>query len=146
MAIDEESSAEAPRKRRPSRGVIILMGLTALGVVAPLIASVVAGHTGSSLDATDVFQVGIRNDTPAPLSVRTCGANCLPEAQSLPLPAGSSGQVNVSDRGSVTRYYLVDGSGRIVGCLPLRFTKKLAGFTVLASRAEECPGRPLPAP
>jgi len=52
----------------------------------------------------------------------------------------------VSDRGSVTRYYLVDGSGRIVGCLPLRFTKKVAAFTVPASRAEACPGKPLPAP
>jgi len=126
--------------------VIVLMVLTVLGVVAPLVASVVAGHVGSSLDARDVFQVSIRNDTPVPLSVRTCGASCLPEAQSLSLPAGSSRQVNVSDRGSVTRYYLVDGSGRIVGCLPLRFTKKVAAFTVPASRAEECPGKPLPAP
>ena len=146
MPIDEESPAAAPRRRRLSRGVIVLMVLTVLAVVAPLIASVVAGRTGSGLDATNVFPVSIHNDTTVPLSVRTCGADCLPEAQSLPLPVGSSGQVNVSDRGSVSRYYLVDGSGRVVGCLPLRFTKRVAGFTVPASRAEACPGRPLPAP
>jgi hypothetical protein len=145
MAIEEGSRAAAPRKRRLSRGVIVLMILTALAVVAPLVASVVANRLGFGLGATDVFQIGIRNDTPAPLSVRTCGADCLPDARSLRLDAGSSGQVTVSDRRSVT-YYLVDGSGQVVGCLPVRFTRKVSGFTVLASRAEACPGKPMPVP
>jgi hypothetical protein len=155
MAIDEESSpaevvpsapATAPRKRRLSRGVIILMVLTALGVVAPFVANIVAGHLGSGFGATGVFQVDLRNDTAAPLVVRPCGTDCVPNVASLQLPVGSTVAVGVSDRGSLTRYFLFDQSGQLAGCLPLRFRKKVAGFVVRASQAQRCPGTPLPAP
>ena len=158
MAIDEEpiapisvepptdAAAPAPaRKRHLTRGILILMILTVAGVVAPFVAAIFARHSGASLDSTRVFQVSIRNDTAAPLDAQLC-SDCLSTVQKVSIPPGGSAQVGVSAGGSVTRYYLLDGSGATVGCLPLRFTKPVSGFTISTSRAEKCPGDPISAP
>jgi hypothetical protein len=134
------------RKRHVTRGILILMILTVAGVVAPFIANIFASHSGASLDSTKVFQVSIRNDTAAPLDAQLCGSDCLSTVQKASILPGDSAQVNVSAGGSVTRYYLLDGSGATVGCLPLRFAKPVPGFTISTSRAEKCPGDPISAP
>jgi hypothetical protein len=121
------------------------MILTVAGVVAPFVAAIFARHSGAGLDSTRVFQVSIRNDTAAPLSAQLC-SDCLSTVQKVSIPPGGSAQVGVSAGGSVTRYYLLDGSGATVGCLPLRFTKPVPGFTISTSRAEKCPGDPISAP
>jgi hypothetical protein len=158
MAVDEEpiapSSPEAPsdpsapaqptRKRHVTRGILILMILTVAGVVAPFVAAIFAGHGG--LDSAKVFPVSIRNDTPSEVTAQLCGSGCLPDVARVSIPPGASAQVNVSAGGSVTRYYVFDASGSLVGCLPLRFTKPVAGFRVDASKAETCPGNPIGGP
>ena len=157
MAVDQEplapvpseapSAAERPkRKRHVTRGILILMILTVAGVVAPFVAAIFARHSGAGLDSTKVFQVSIRNDTAAPLDAQICESPCLPTVQKVSILPGESAQVNVSAGGSVTRYYLVDMSGATMGCLPLRFSKPVSGFTVSTSRAEKCPGDPISAP
>jgi hypothetical protein len=157
MAVDQEplapTSQEAPsdvdppkRKRHVTRGILILMILTVAGVVAPFIANIFASHSGASLDSTKVFQVSIRNDTAAPLDAQLCGSDCLSTVQKASILPGDSAPVNVAAGGSVTRYYLLDRSGATVGCLPLRFSKPVSGFTISTSRAEKCPGDPIGAP
>lgn len=157
MAIEEEPAApiapEAPndppappaRKRHVTRGILILMILTVAGVVAPFIANIFASHSGAGLDSTKVFQVSIRNDTAVPLDAQLCD-RCLPTVAKVSIPPGGSAQVNVSAGGSVTRYYLIDGSGVTVGCLPLRFSRPVSGYAIPTSRAERCPGDPISAP
>jgi hypothetical protein len=156
MAVDQEplasvppetpSDAEPPkRKRHVTRGILILMILTVAGVVAPFVAAILARHSGASLDSTKVFLVSIRNDTAAPLDAQICESPCLPTVQKVSILPGASAQVSVS-AGSVTRYYLVDRSGATAGCLPLRFSKPVPGFTIPTSRAEKCPGDPISAP
>jgi hypothetical protein len=161
MAVDQEPLApippEAPsdpsspvaeppkRKRHVTRGILILMILTLAGVVAPFIANIFASHSGAGLDSTRVFQVSIRNDTAATLDAQLC-SDCLSTVQKVSILPGDSAQVGVSAGGAVTRYYLLDRSGATVGCLPLRFTKPVSGFTISTSRAEKCPGDPISAP
>ncbi|MEA2590091.1 MAG: hypothetical protein QOH66_3018 [Actinomycetota bacterium] len=156
MAVDEEplasispEGASAPelsgppkKKRHVTRGILILMILTVAGVVAPFIANLFAGGLASA----KVFPVTIRNDTSVPLVAQQCGSGCLPDVAKVPIPVGGSAQVNVTSGGAVTRYYLLDASGHLAGCLPLRFSKEVAGFTVGASQAETCPGSPIGAP
>lgn len=149
MAIDEEipREVEPPKKKKGhvTRGILILMILTVAGVVAPFIANLFAHHAGG-LGSTQVFPVTIRNDTGAAVVAQLCGSGCLPDVQKVTIPAGDSAQVNVSSAGTVTRYYLLDGAGRVAGCLPLRFSKVVSGFSVPASQAEPCPGNPIGAP
>ena len=156
MAVDEEplapispevpSDAEPPKKKRHvTRGILILMILTVAGVVAPFIANLFADHAGG-LGSTKVFPVTIRNDTEGPLVAQLCGSGCLPDVQKVSIPFGGSTQVNVASGGTITRYYLLDASGHVAGCLPLRLSKEVAGFTVGASQAEPCPGAPIDAP
>jgi len=159
MAIDDDPAApiapEAPndpsapvspaRKRHVTRGILILMILTVAGVVAPFIANIFASHSGAGLDSTKVFQVSIRNDAAVSLDAQLCD-QCLPTVPKVSITPGGSAQVNVSAGGSVTRYYLIDGSGATVGCLPLRFSRPVSGFAIPASRAEKCPGDPINVP
>jgi len=155
VAIDEEPAAPipsdapsppaagAPRRRHLSKGIVILMVLTAAAVVAPIVAVVAAGHAGSGPGSTGSFRVGIRNDTPSTLVARLCGSGCLPDVPSVTLTPGATTLVRASAGGAVTRYYLLDQSGAVVGCLPLRFAKASAGVSIAASRAEPCPGSPI---
>ncbi len=139
-------TAPPPRKRHLTRGIIILMVLTVAGVVAPFIAAIFAGHSGLGVDNTGAFQVGIRNDTSTDLVAQQCGSNCLPDVPKVSIPSGASAVLGVSSGGTITRYYLLDGAGHLVGCLPMRFAKQVSGFTVLASQAQSCPGNPIVAP
>ena len=159
MAIEEEPAAptaqEAPndprapsppgRRRHVTRGILVLMILTVAGVVAPFIANIFASHSGAGLDTTKAFPVSIENDTAAPLDAQLCD-HCLPTVPKVSILPGAGALVNVSAGGSVTRYYLLDRSGATVGCLPLRFSKPVSGFTIPVSRAERCPGDPINAP
>ena len=79
-------------------------------------------------------------------SAQLCGSDCLSTVQKASILPGDSAEVNVSAGGSVTRYYLLDRSGATVGCLPLRFSQPVSGFTISTSRAEKCPGDPISAP
>jgi len=141
--MDDGPAIEAPRRRHLSRGIVILMVLTAAAAVAPLVAVIVAGLAGSGPGATGSFQVGIHNDTPAPLVARLCGSDCLPDVPSVTLAPGATALVNASSPGTVTRYYLLDESGHLVGCLPIKFSKAASGVSIAASRAEPCPGAPI---
>jgi hypothetical protein len=116
------------------------MVLTAAAVIAPLVAVILAGHAGPG--STGSFQVGIRNDTPSTLVARLCGSGCLPDAPSVTLTPGATALVGASSGGTVTRYYLLDQTGAVVGCLPLRFARASSGVVIAASRAEPCPGSP----
>jgi hypothetical protein len=142
---DPPAPASPARRRHVTRGILVLMILTVAGVVAPFIANIFASHFGAGLDTTKVFPVSIDNDTNVPLDAQLCD-HCLPTVPKVSILPGTSAQVNVSAGGSVTRYYLIDGSGVTVGCLPLRFSKPVSGFTIPASRAEKCPGDPINAP
>ncbi|HEY2667083.1 MAG TPA: hypothetical protein VGK51_09610 [Actinomycetota bacterium] len=158
MAIEEEPAAPIPRevpndppapaparRRHVTRGILVLMILTVAGVVAPFVANIFASHSGAGLDTAKVFQVRIDNDTAAPLDAKLCD-HCLPTVPKVSILPGASAQVNVSAGGTVTRYYLIDRSGATVGCLPLRFSRTVSGFSMPASRAEKCPGDPINAP
>lgn len=135
-----------PAKRKHSKWLIALEVLTVLGVVAPFIFYAVASHTKTNRATADLFGIELRNDRRVPVTVRTCGADCPPGASFVVLTAGSSAQVTAAANGSVTRYYLFNDSGAVVGCLPLRFTSKVPGVMLLTSQAVTCPGQPLSAP
>jgi hypothetical protein len=136
----------APAKRKHSKWLIALEVLTVLGVVAPFIFYAVASHTKTNLATVDLFSIELRNDRSVPLTVRTCGADCPRGSSFVVLTAGSSAQITAAANGSVTRYYLLNPSGGVVGCLPLRFTSKAPGVVLLTSQAVACPGRPLSSP
>lgn len=142
---DPPAPAPSARRRHVTRGILVLMILTVAGVVAPFIASIFASHSGAGLDTTKAFPVSIENDTAAPLDAQLCD-HCLPTVPKVSILPGAGALVNVSAGGSVTRYYLLDRSGATVGCLPLRFSKPVSGFTIPVSRAERCPGDPINAP
>ena len=120
----------------------MLMALTAAAVVAPIVAVIVAGHAGSGPGSTGSFQVGIRNDMPSTLVARLCGSGCLPDVPSVTLTPGALALVSASAGGAVTRYYLLDQGGAVVGCLPLRFAKASAGVVIAASSAVPCSNGP----
>jgi len=145
VANDPPAPAPPARKRHVTRGILVLMILTVAGIVAPFIANIFASHSGAGLDTTKVFPVSIDNDTAAPLDAQLCD-HCLPTVPKVSILPGASAQVSVSAGGSVTRYYLLDRSGATVGCLPLRFSKPVSGFTIPASRAGRSPGDPINAP
>ena len=150
MTLDEGAPSLAPpapaapaeKKRHLTRGIVILMVLTLLAIVAPIVAVLLARHSPGSLGGTATVQITLLNDTSSTLVLQTCGLNCLPDVPSITIPASSSAQVPVA-AGVVTRYYVRDGSGQPVGCLPLQFG---APGAVAASRAEGCPGKPIPGP
>jgi hypothetical protein len=142
---DPPAPAPPARKRHVTRGILVLMILTVAGVVAPFIANIFASHSGAGLDTTKAFPVSIENDTAGPLDAQLCD-HCLPTVPKVSILPGASAQVYVAAGGSVTRYYLLDRSGATVGCLPLRSSKPVSGFTIPASRAEKCPGDPISAP
>jgi hypothetical protein len=143
---EAEGPVPAPAKRKHSKWLIALEVLTVLGVVAPFIFYAVASHTKTNLATVDLFGIELRNDRSVPLTVRTCGADCPRGSAFVVLTAGSSAQITAAANGSVTRYYLLNPSGDVVGCLPLRFASKVPGVMLLTSQAVTCPGRPLSSP
>lgn len=143
-ALPEEGAT--PAKRRHSPWLIALEVLTVLGVVAPFVFYSIVNHTKPNKATIDLFSLQIRNDQPVPLTVRTCGSHCPPGAPFVVLTPGSTAQITASGNGSLTRYYLIDGAGQVVGCLPLQFRAKTPGVKLLTSQAVTCPGQPLPVP
>ena len=71
------------------------------------------------------------------------------EGDALLVRTGLLGATRVSGRWSEFAQCgpnLPNTPGIAVGCLPLRFTKPVSGFTISTSRAEKCPGDPINAP
>lgn len=114
-------------------------------VVAPIVAAIIA-HSGRSSPPPGTFSIQVRNDGVDTRTVRTCAGSCPAGSPSLVLTPGSSASLSVSSRGVVQRFYVVDSTGSVSGCLPLLFTRQVSNVTVLTSQAEPCPGTPLPAP
>lgn len=143
MSAEESAGEAAPAraKRKHPTWLIAIEILTVLIVVAPLVAALLASNPGSSGGASGgTFQVGLRNDSAATVSLSTCASGCASVAVLTP---GSLTEVAASDRGTVTRYYLLDATGAATGCLPLRFTKAETGLMLLTSQAVACPGSPI---
>lgn len=144
------SSADTPddgpwvRRRSPLITVVVL--LTAAAVVAPFLAVGIAWVTHSGPFAHTIFPVTVHNDGNAAVVVRACGANCTKTDQAVTLQPGAGVLVGAANNGSVSRYYLHDVTGTVIGCLPLVYHQTYTSLTVQTSAAEPCPGSPLPAP
>jgi hypothetical protein len=132
------------RRKRSALMTFFIVG-TILAVVAPVLAYGIALLTHAGPFGDNVFPVTLHNDTQQTLVVRTCGDNCTPQYQSVSLAPDNSVRVGATT-GQMTRYYLHDSTGALLGCLPLKYPKPLTGVTVQASQQEACPGNPLPAP
>lgn len=136
---------EKPAKKKHRHGLIAIEVLTVLIVVGPIVAAIIA-RSGRASPPAGTFSVQVRNDGVDTLTVRTCAGGCPAGSPSLVLTPGASAQLSVSSQGAMNRFYVVDSTGSVSGCLPLRFTHKVANVTVLTSQAEACPGSPLPEP
>lgn len=114
-------------------------------VVGPIVAVIIA-HSGRTTPPPGTFSIQVRNDEVNTLTVRTCARGCASGSPSLVLTPGASAQLSVSSKGVVSRFYVIDSTGSVSGCLPLLFTRKVSNVTVLTSQAEACPGSPLAEP
>lgn len=138
-------SGGPPVRRKRSALITFFLVGTILAVVAPVIAYGIAVLTHAGPFGDNVFPVTLHNDTDQTLVVRTCGANCTAQYQSVSLAPGNSITVGATT-GKMTRYYLHASTGALLGCLPLKYPKPLTGVTVQTSQQEACPGNPLPVP
>lgn len=96
-----------------------------------------------SIDPTSQsFGITFRNDSGANVHLELCSDDaCRHFDYSHGWKIGQSAQENVSDRDLLTRWLVRDdASGRIIGCLPLRFDQKYARVVVRVSQAVRCPG------
>jgi len=100
-----------------------------------------------SVDPTaQSFGITFRNDTRRDVHLKLCDDDeCEHFDYSDGWSAGQSAQENISDRDILTRWLVEDdATGRVLGCLPLRFDQKYADVLVNISQAVPCPGnRPL---
>lgn len=133
-----------PPTRRRSPLITLFLLLTGAAVVAPFIAVGVAFVTHSGPFAHTIFPVTVHNDGSAAVVVRGCGGNCTTKDQAVTLQPGGAVQVGATNNGSMSRYYLHDVTGTVLGCLPLVYHHTATGVSVQTSEAETCPGSPLP--
>ncbi|HEU5002417.1 MAG TPA: hypothetical protein VFW71_06525 [Actinomycetota bacterium] len=141
-----EQPEDAPPVRRRSPLITFFLLLTAAAVVAPFIAVGVAWVTHAGPFSHTIFPVTLHNDGSAPVVIRACGANCAKGDQAITLQPGAGVQVGATNNGTISRYYVHDVTGTVLGCLPLVYHQTYRGLTVETSAAENCPGNPLPVP
>jgi len=96
-----------------------------------------------SIDPTSQsFGITFRNDTGMNVHLKLCSDDaCRHFDYSHSWKAGQSAQENISDRNLLTRWLVQDdASGKVIGCLPLRFAQKYDAVVVRISQAVVCPG------
>jgi hypothetical protein len=123
------------RRLRPL--VVVVAGLGVLLFVVALVAQV-AFHT--SIDPTEQsFQVTLQNDTAGTVVVKQCDAECDSFHEQDRLAPGGSVEVNTSSDDVANWWAVTDSAGRTVGCLPLRYKRKIEGLVVRISQHTSCP-------
>ncbi|HET8606013.1 MAG TPA: hypothetical protein VFL66_03185 [Gaiellaceae bacterium] len=116
-----------------------LVSLVACGIIA---AAFLAGC--DSVDPTSQsFAITFHNDTGRNVHLKLCADDaCRQFDYSDAWRAGQSALENISDRDLLTRWLVQDDkTGRVLGCLPLRFDQKYEDVAVNVSQAVPCPGR-----
>jgi hypothetical protein len=121
------------------------MGMRLGAVRSTLVIIVVAvtlAGCGSVDPTAQSFGISFVNDLGPPAALKLCSdENCHSFDYTNPIKPGESYPENISDRGELTRWLVVGSSGRIVGCLPVRFTGKYDGVVVRLSQRVPCPGQ-----
>jgi hypothetical protein len=125
------------RRLRPI--VVVAAGLGVLLFVVALVAQV-GFHT--SIDPTEqIFRVTLLNDTAGTVVVKQCDAECDSFHEQDRLAPGSSVDVNTSSDDVASWWAVTDSTGRTVGCLSLRYKRKIEGLVVRVSQHTSCPSR-----
>lgn len=99
-----------------------------------------------SIDPTSQsFGIAFQNDVRQMITLKQCSdADCHNFNYSNTIAPGELYPENVSDRNVLTRWLVVDATGRTLGCIALQFDGKYEDVIVRISQAVSCPGeRPL---
>lgn len=118
----------------------------AASVLAAMLAAAFAAGCDSIDPTSQSFGITFRNDTGHSVHLKACADNeCHHFDYADGWKVGQSAQENISDRNLLTRWLVQDdATGRVLGCLPLRFDQKYEHVVVKISQAVPCPGsRPL---
>jgi hypothetical protein len=109
-------------------------------VIAIAVACLLAGC--DSIDPTEQsFGIAFDNNLTQPIKLKLCSDDsCHSYDYTDMVKSGEFDSVNVSDRGVLTRWLVAGSTGRILGCLPVRFNGKYADVIVRVSQAVPCPG------
>jgi hypothetical protein len=116
------------------RAVVMLVALAGL---------LCFGATGCySIDPTEQgFTIHIKNDTPSAVVIGYCKDDeCDSYWDTWNVGVGEEADAAISDRGVFDRYGVISKSGRLLGCLPLKFSHAYEDVVVLASQMVPCPG------
>jgi hypothetical protein len=117
------------------------------GAVATAVTAAIVLAGCASIDTIDIttqgFPVTFVNDTPRNVRLEVCADEaCRHSGHPDRIEAGSSTWENLSDAGILTRLVIKDdATGRVLGCLPLEFHRKVHYSVVRISQAVPCPGR-----
>jgi len=105
-----------------------------------LLATTAAGC--ESIDPTEQStSLAISNDLKRSVAISLCDDSaCRSFDYTDDIAAGAIDEVNISDRGILTRWLVADRAGRTLGCLPLRLTGKYNGLEVRVTQMVRCPG------
>lgn len=125
-------------------GMRMRLGAVLFVLVVIVIAFVFDG-CGSVDPTAQSFSISFVNDLGRPVALKLCSdENCHNFDYSNSVKPGESYPENITDRGELTRWLIAGSSGRVVGCLPVRFIGKYESVIVRLSQRVSCPGqRPL---
>ncbi len=85
------------------------------------------------------FGLEVRNDTSRVVILKQCGNDCRSFHKRVRLAPGTSAAENASDESDVTQWFLVtDASDHPLGCIGLRFDRKLEGLVIPVSHMGGC--------
>lgn len=114
--------------------LLVLGGIILLGLIP--------GH----IDPTEQsFEVRIRNDTSKTIVLKQCDNDCRSFHERVRLTPGAVAKENASDEADVTNWFLVtDESEHPLGCLGLRFDRKIEGLVIPISHMGRCRHELLP--
>jgi hypothetical protein len=126
-----------PENHRTRAVVIVVAALGAALLVLAIVSQAVF-HT--SIDPTEsTFAVTLHNDMPNVVVVKQCDAKCNSFHEKDRLAPGESVSVNTSSDNVANWWAVSDGSGNVLGCLPLQYRHKIEGVVVNLSQTTSCP-------
>ena len=89
--------------------------------------------------AVDVFAVTIKNDTSASVVIEYCGSDCSTVYYTNTVAPQGSIAENTSTENLDEYIRIKDDSGKVLGCLNLKFSSVPSSLTIPVSNTGQCP-------